>query len=543
MMMMSNSANPSNPLGSWLRYRKFLCAPEGLSMRLDVSRMPIEDADLVRMAPAIESALLAMDRLEKGATANADEGRMVGHYWLRAPELAPTPEIHDQIVGSLEALKRFVQDIHLGTIIPEKSDAFYVVLLVGIGGSALGPQFVCDALGTPDDAMMIRYLDNTDPDGMDRVLAELAEMLDETLTVVVSKSGGTTETRNAMLEVAQAYRQAGLNFARHAVAVTGEESALARKARDERWLKVFPIWDWVGGRTSVLSTAGLVPIALQGVDIDPLLAGAREADAATRVPDILKNPAALLALSWYLAGHGRGDRNMVVLPYCDRLALLGRYLQQLIMESIGKDVDRTGAAVHQGITVFGNKGSTDQHAYIQQLRDGRDDFFVNFIEVLRKRTGQSLEVEPDVTAADYLHGFLHGTRAALLERGRPSLTITLDELNPKNLGALIALYERTVGLYAELININAYHQPGVEAGKKAASTIVALQTQVLALMRSRKGTLMDAEGIARELDRTSETEQIHHLLEHLAAQPDRGIQKQSMGAATEARFGIATPMK
>ena len=133
--------------------------------------------------------------------------------------------------------------------------------------------------------------------------------------------------------------------------------------------------------------------------------------------------------------------------------------------------------VHQGLAVYGNKGSTDQHAYVQQLRDGMPDFFVTFVRVLKDGATRRLEVEPGVTSGDYLDGLLLGTRRALHESGRPSLTITIRELDPRSLGMLIALYERAVGLYASLVGINAYHQPGVEAGKKAAAVVLELQTQ------------------------------------------------------------------
>ena len=192
-------------------------------------------------------------------------------------------------------------------------------------------------------------------------------------------------------------------------------------------------------------------------------------DVLTRCDDVSANPAALMALMWHHATDGCGAKDLVAIPYKDRLALLAKYLQQLVMESLGKETDLTGNTVYQGLTVYGNKGSTDQHAYVQQLRAGVHNFFVTFIGVQRDRTGESAPVEPDVTSGDYLHGFLLGTRAALHEKGRESMTLLLDELTPRSLGALVALYERTVGLYASLINVNAYHQPGVEAGKQAAA--------------------------------------------------------------------------
>ena len=237
------------------------------------------------------------------------------------------------------------------------------------------------------------------------------------------------------------------------------------------------MWDWVGGRTSVTSLVGLLPLALLQQDWRAFIDGAAGMDAATRGRQ--GNPALGLALAWHRAAEGQARRAMVVLPYKDRLVLFSRYLQQLVMESIGKERDLAGEVVHQGLTVYGNKGSTDQHAYIQQLREGPDDVFATFIAVLEDRQGPSLEVSPGVTAGDYLLGFLLGTRNALSEAGRRSLTITLDRVGPRQLGALIALFERAVGYYASLVGVNAYHQPGVEAGKKAAGVALRLQAALL----------------------------------------------------------------
>src|SRR5947207_9656058 len=172
-----------------------------------------------------------------------------------------------------------------------------------------------------------------------------------------------------------------------------------------------------------------------------MLAGAQACDEVTRIPDLALNPAAQLALMWYYIGNGKGSKNMVILPYKDRLELFSKYLQQLVMESLGKKLDLDGNVVHQGITVLGNKGSTDQHSYIQQLRDGLDNFFVIFIEVLRDRMGPSLMVEPNVTSGDYLDGSLQGTRRALYENGRESITITVNEVSAYVIGVLIALFE------------------------------------------------------------------------------------------------------
>jgi glucose-6-phosphate isomerase len=253
---------------------------------------------------------------------------MVGHYWLRAPELAPGDEISAAITAMRQSVREFAGKVHGGDV-AGKAGPFRHLLHIGIGGSALGPQLLADALGGPGDRMTLQFIDNTDPDGIDRVLHGLSEALGQTLVTVVSKSGGTPEPVNAMIEVQAAYRRAGLDHAPHFVAVTGEGSRLDQTAAAEGWLERFPIWDWVGGRTSVMSAVGLVPAALQGIDIEALLAGAAAMDGLTRQRDVRRNPAALLALMWHRLGGGRGTKDMVVLPYKDRLLLLSRYLQQL----------------------------------------------------------------------------------------------------------------------------------------------------------------------------------------------------------------------
>ena len=247
------------------------------------------------------------------------------------------------------------------------------------------------------------------------------------------------------------------------------------------------------------------------------------------------NPAAVMALMWHYATSGRGTKDLVMLPYKDRLLLFSRYLQQLIMESIGKEQDRDGSVVNQGLTVYGNKGSTDQHAYVQQLRDGVANFFVTFIEVLKDREGSSEFVEEGCTSGDFLFGFLHGTRAALYESGRESMTITIKQINAHTVGALIALFERTVGLYASLVNINAYHQPGVEAGKKAAGTVIALQKAVVELLHKDHRSLTATE-IAGLLGTPDQAEMIFSILRHLAANPERGITQNNAFTVTDSTF-------
>lgn len=500
------------PAGSWPRFREARSEIRSLGLTLDWSRMSMDAGFLDRMAPAMERAFVAMEELEKGAIANPDEQRQVGHYWLRAPARAPEPGLRRAIEETLDAILRFAAGVHSGSIRPPRAARYTQLLSIGIGGSALGPMLAADALGRgASDRLTAHFIDNTDPDGIARVLGALQGKLPETLVLVISKSGSTPEPRNAMLLAAAALRAAGLDLARQAVAITGAGSQLHREA--EGWLARFPMWDWVGGRTSETSAVGLLPAALQGIDVRALLEGAALCDEATRSRELRANPAALMALAWHHATGGRGAKDLVVLPYKDRLLLFSRYLQQLVMESLGKRHDLLGREVEQGLSVYGNKGSTDQHAYVQQLRDGVPNFFLTFVRVL-EAGGEPLEVEPGVTAGDYLHGFLLGTRQALAERGRESLTISIPRVDARSLGALIALFERAVGFYATLVGINAYHQPGVEAGKKAAAGVLALQGRVLEALDAEPRT---AEELGVALGAPAETETIFLLLEHLAA--------------------------
>ncbi len=525
----------------WERFQKYYTEFPTLGLAVDLSRMNVDDEFFTAMEPKIQKAFTDMAALEAGAIANPDENRMVGHYWLRNPALAPTPEIRKEIEDAIAQIKFFCAKIHAGEI-RGAGGPFKNYLLIGIGGSALGPQFVANALGDPrTDKLKPHFFDNTDPDGMDRVLAMIGEGLSRTLCIVISKSGGTKETRNGMLVAKAAFEREGLDFGKHCVAVTSTGSELDKFAVHNvhnNWLERFPMWDWVGGRTSELSPVGLLPAALQGIDITNFILGAYECDKITRVKNFKVNPACQLALAWYESGNGKGAKNMVILPYKDRLELFSKYLQQLVMESLGKELDLNGKVVNQGITVLGNKGATDQHSYIQQLRDGLNDFFATFIEVLNDGHSSNLAVEPSVTSDDFLEDFYLGTKQALADGKRESITITINEVSPFSVGILIALFERSVGIYASLVNINAYHQPGVEAGKKAAANIIQLQLQILAFLAKQQQVLTVAE-IAKGIDAEEEIENIFKICEHLSSNSDHKIQKTISNTPFDAQYAFS----
>lgn len=512
----------------WRRFRQYLFSDAELGLQLDISRVHFPDSYFDEMELKMQWVHAQIRALEDGSIANPDERRMVGHYWLSAPEICPNKEIIAEISDTILRIKDFVKQIHEGTLRGKKGRVFQYVLVVGIGGSSLGPRFVSDALGRLEAPCRLYFIDNTDPDGIDRIFDQLRPVLDETLTVVISKSGGTVETRNGMEEVRRLYQDQGLEFARHAVSITQQGSRLDQIRTQERWLEAFPMWDWIGGRTSVLSAVGLLPLALQGVDITRLLQSAGKCHALTRRLETRKNPAAMLALMWYFLTGGEGGKQMVILPYKDRLELFPKYLQQLIMESLGKEKDLDGNVVHQGITVLGNKGTSDQHSYLQQLLDGPDNFFVTFIEVLKDREGFSPVIAEGSTSGDYLQAFLLGTRKALTQKGRQSATITIPAVTAESIGVLIALYERAVSMYALLVNINAYHQPAVEMTKKGAQEVIALKNHVMAILTNNVGKRYTIEEIAREIEITvaqADKEMVYKILQHLEANKENGVEK------------------
>src|SRR5437879_2633264 len=174
----------------WQRFQQYFLHYRDLDFSLDISRMKFPEDFFEKMHPKIEKAFGAMRELEAGAIANPTEKRMVGHYWLRNPALAPTPELRTEIEDTVRRIKSFAEDVHAKKITAENGKSFRHVLLIGIGGSALGPQLVADALGSAHDPMNIFFFDNTDPDGFDRVFERMDDLLSQTLGIVISESGG-----------------------------------------------------------------------------------------------------------------------------------------------------------------------------------------------------------------------------------------------------------------------------------------------------------------------------------------------------------------
>lgn len=455
-------------------------------------------------------AIKGIKDIENGMIKNPDENRKVTHFSDRV-EYAKSQLFKD--------VESFVEDVRTGKITSSTGKKFEAVVVNGIGGSALGPQLMQFAINGPyynelsADArrgyLKVYFLDNTDPAG----IVDVAAIMDceTTLHLCISKSGGTQETKNNLTALENIYKAKGLDFSKHAVAITMLDSNLDKYAKSNGYLRVFEMAESIGGRTSETSIVGHVPAALCGINFADFLNGACAMDNLTRREDIMANPAMLLAAMWYIAGEGKGNRNMVIVPYSDRLVLLSRYLQQLVMESLGKEFDLDGNAVYQGLNVFGNKGGTDAHAFIQQLNDGRDDFFATFIELMKD--ADTLKITDDINMGDYLHGFLEGLSLALRNKGRQVITIKVPEINTYTLGMLIALYERAVAIYAEFININAFHQPGVQAYKLAAKGVLELRAKVLAAVNEMDSFEMTACELADKIGMSDSAVEIANLLD------------------------------
>ncbi len=443
------------------------------------------DLDMPPDLDFVQKAAKIMGDTEKGLRVNGHEDRMAGQFWLRNPDLAPDKEIVQAIKTATQRCKDIAADIHEGRICNEAGQPFRCLVVIGIGGSQLGFQFIARALARDSFKLQPFSLDNTDPETVDMLIRDIGpDHLAETLFVVASKSGRTAEIRNGYKTLERIYDSLGLRFSKHAIAVTMADTELYQYALDQKWLDILPIWDWVGGRFSVLSPIGLLPLALLGMSVDSLLEGAGAMDELTRSSHYEENPAMLLTHYLLIQSMVQKKQNMVVLPYKDRLELWSRFLQQLFMESLGKTLELEGASQCFGLTVYGNKGTTDQHSYIQQLLAGHNDFFALFFSVLQEtgETRQTVVEEGGITMGDYLLAFCHGTMKAMANQGRESMLITLDKLDAFSLGGLIALFERVVGYYAACVGINPYDQPQVEEGKKSADTIIQLKKKLNSLL-------------------------------------------------------------
>ncbi len=353
------------------------------------------------------------------------------------------------------------------------------IVVLGIGGSALGARCIGQALGKlfekDNSKTRLTVLDNIDP----VLLSEFEQSVDlrRTLFLVVTKSGGTAETLAQFLYFKNRIVSKKLDWKKHFVFVTDPDGGLLRKlAGQTPGLPVFPVPQKVGGRFSALTVVGLLPAALAGFKIDNILTGARKGRTESLKSNTVLNPAWRLALTQYLL-YKKGKSITVFWPYAQKLRGLADWYGQLLAESIGKKFDRKGRRVEVGITPVAALGASDQHAQNQLYNEGPNDKLFLFLEVARPET--DLKISRDVNwhppELSYLENLsfnrlllkeLEGTFKALVKQNRPSVKITLDKLDAESLGQLLVILEMSVAYLGELFGIDAYDQPGVELSKK-----------------------------------------------------------------------------
>ena len=427
------------------------------------------------------------------------------------------PELEAETTAFARAQRRIVEEVAAGRLgffgLPKERGTLaeietYVagldediehVVLLGIGGSSLGPRALLVALGGPPDlgplpsGRRIHLPDNSDPWLLSRLLAKLPPA--RTLAIAVSKSGGTVETA-AQLLIVRAWLAEALGAEKakgHFAVITDPNKGPLRELAERDGLRAFPIPANVGGRFSVLSAVGLVPAVLAGFDGQALLDGAEQMATAARRTDLRENPAGMLAVLH--AGHHRlrGHGIHVLMPYADALRPFASWYVQLWAESLGKRFDRQSRLVETGPTPLPAIGATDQHAQAQLFMEGPRDKLLTFVQVAE---GDADVAIPSVPGAfDYLGGKKlselldaerRGTALALAADGRPSLTLRIERVDERSMGALFFLYEAATAFAGELYGVDAFDQPGVEAGKRLAFGLLGREGYLEAAEDARK---------------------------------------------------------
>lgn len=362
-------------------------------------------------------------------------------------------------------------------------DRFENVLILGLGGSALGGKAVCEALLPPywnlltkeqrNNYPKIFFLDNIDPDQMFSLLKILD--LKKTLVNVVTKSGSTAEVMAQYMVLKDLMeKELGPDYRKNVIATTDKNVGILKQLSDQEGYKTFFIPDDVGGRFSVFSAVGLLPFALVGIDIDEITQGIKDMDLYLKNTDINFNIAAQNALIHYLMDVKKGKKISVMMPYSNRLRFVADWYCQLWAESLGKERDKNNNIVNTGQTPVKAIGVTDQHSQIQLYNEGPNDKIINFLRVSEFDTTLEIPNIFEYTGISYLGGKTinqlfnaeaDSTMASLIDYRRPNVTITIPKVSPYYLGQLLYMFEVQTAITAALYNINAFNQPGVEQSK------------------------------------------------------------------------------
>lgn len=451
--------------------------------------------------PSIERARKSIKLIESGGIANHtevvhdSENLAVDHFNLRMPK-AISPVEGKNLENSLELWKecqQFVKDIEEGKIVNEENNKFKDVIFNGIGGSYLGPYMLLRALShtvpksEKTNMLTPHFVANTDPDEFEAFLKQID--IKTAIMVTMSKSGSTKETAGNMLAFNHELEKNGLTVGKHSCAITVKGSDLDKTSQRLEFLHCFHMNQQTGGRTSIVSAIGMVPCAFGHLDFESFIKGMSHMDALTRRTEAKENPAFLYAVGLEQQKRIRGRQNIVYLAYSAPLVELPHYLQQLFMESLGKEYDIDGAIVNEGLTVFGGVGTGEQHAFMQQVQKGIPDSLVRFTYFRERSADYCLKELPPhgTTMGRQFLAFEKGTESALMSNGRDFITTVYQRLDAFNIGMIIALEERVVAVIAAMRRINAFDQPGVQDGKVSAKDFEILAYRVEEALKAKAG--------------------------------------------------------
>ena len=487
------------------RATNFSLESSGLFLDYSKNRMTAETKSLLLVLARERGVEARRNAMFSGEHINTTENRAVMHVALRGRGArryrVDGQDVMPEVKRVLEQMQRFSHQVRDGVWKGYTGSAITDIVNIGIGGSDLGPQMVCEALRTYiPQGLNVHFVSNVDGAALDRVLSSVAA--ETTLFIVASKTFTTQETLTNATSARRWFLENGgtnADVAKHFVAVSTNAAAVAKFGIDTA--NMFEFWDWVGGRYSLWSSIGLSIAIAIGMDaFEELLAGANAMDEHFATAPLEKNMPVLLALVGIWNVNFLGATSQCVAPYAQDLHRLPAYLQQLEMESNGKSVDRDGKplTVASCPVIWGEPGTNGQHAFFQLLHQGTNVIPVDFIAALHTDSENDLDAShhrlllancfaqsealmvgksaEKVRAELAASGMSEVQVAALVPHklfagNRPSNTILLHELTPKSLGALIALYEHKVFVQGVIWNINSFDQWGVELGKQLAKTI------------------------------------------------------------------------
>ena len=466
-------------------------------MTFNYASRPVDDKVLEVLAKLAKETQLTekFKELYNGAVINTGEKRLVLHHMCRGQlgdaVVADGGDKRTFYTDQQKKIEAFANKVHNGEITNAAGEKFTTVVQIGIGGSDLGPRAIYLALENWAKVnntlkMEAKFISNVDPDDAAGVLATID--VAHSLFVLVSKSGTTLETLTNESFVKDALKNAGLDPAKHMVAVTSETSPLAKSAD---YLDAFFMDDYIGGRFSSSSAVGGAVLSLAfGPEVfAQFLDGAAEADKVATNEDLLANPAMLDALIGVYERNVLGYENTAVLPYSQALSRFPAHLQQLDMESNGKSVNRFGEPVNYvtGPIIFGEPGTNGQHSFYQLLHQGTTIVPLQFVGFKNNQMGQDVVIEGSTSqqklnanVVAQIVAFACGKddedRNKYFAGERPSSIIVGEQLNPRTMGALLAHFENKVMFQGFVWNVNSFDQEGVQLGKVLAKKVLAHDT-------------------------------------------------------------------